>query len=94
VDLIRSGLEQGAEEIAGYVPGGLFVQLNEGELGSAVDGDEQVKSALLGTDLGDVDVKVASRVRLEFLAGGPVAFHVRKPGDAVALEASVQGGAG
>jgi hypothetical protein len=35
------------------------VQLGEGELAGAVDGDEQVELALLGADLGDVEVEVA-----------------------------------
>jgi len=42
--------------------GGRFlVQLDEGELAGAVDGHQQVEAALLGPDLGDVDVEVADR---------------------------------
>jgi hypothetical protein len=35
------------------------VQLDEGELGGAIDGDEQVEAPFLGSDLDDVDVEVA-----------------------------------
>ena len=48
---------EGAKEVTGDLPGGLFVQLREGELRGPVDGDEKVKLALLGAHLGDVDMK-------------------------------------
>jgi hypothetical protein len=69
------------------------VQLHESELASAVDGNEQVQLALLGADLGDVDVDEADRVGLEPLAGR-CGFEIGQPGDAVTLQAAVQAGAG
>jgi hypothetical protein len=41
------------------------MQLGEGELAGPVDGDKQMKLALLGSDLGDVDVEEADGVGLE-----------------------------
>jgi hypothetical protein len=41
VDPVGDGGGEGPEEIAGDPAGGLLVQLDEGELAGAVDGDEQ-----------------------------------------------------
>ena len=67
-----------------------LVQLDEGEVGNPVDGDQEMKPALRGLDLGDVDVDVAERVGLElaFASGGPL--HVGQPGDAMPLQAAVR----
>jgi hypothetical protein len=70
------------------------MDLDEGELGAPVDGDEEVKLALLSANLRDIDVKVADRVGLELLASRPVALDVGKPGDAVPLQAAMQRRAG
>ncbi len=90
VYLVGHGCDQVPEEVARDTGSGLLVQLDEGELGRAVDGDEQVEPALLGAHLGDVDVKEADRVGLEAGAPGPVAVDLRQPGDAVPLETAVQ----
>ena len=66
------------------------MQLDEGELGGAVDGDEQVELAFFGPHLGDVDVEVADRVALELLLRRLVALDLRQPADAVALQAAMQ----
>ena len=66
------------------------MQLDEGELGGAVDGDEQVELAFGGSHLGDVDMEVADRIGLELLLGGLVAFDLRQAADAVALQAAMQ----
>jgi len=66
------------------------VQLHKGELGGAVDGDEEMELALLGAHLGDVDVDVAERVGLERLARGLVAFDLGQAADAVPLKAAVR----
>ena len=76
VDLVGYGLDEGAEEVAGNLPGGFLVQLGEGELGSPVDGDEKVELALLGADLRDVDVEITPRIFFEFLPVGFVAGDV------------------
>jgi hypothetical protein len=66
------------------------MQLDEGELGRAVDGHEEVELALLGPQLGDIDVEEADRVALELGSLWLVAVSVGQPGDAVALQAPVQ----
>ena len=89
---IGHGFEEVTEKVARDAGGRLLVQFNKGELGRAVDGDEQVKLALLGPDLGEVDVEVADRIALEFAAVGLVAVDLRQATDPVALKASVQRG--
>jgi hypothetical protein len=66
------------EEVARDTGSGLLVQLDEGELGGSVDGVEQVELALLRPNLGDVDVKVADRIALEFAPVRFVAVDLRK----------------
>ena len=66
----------------------------EGELGGAVDGDEEVQPSLLGVHLGDVDVKGADRVGLDAGSFGLVPACLGQPGDAAELQAATQGGAG
>jgi len=68
--LIRNGFEQGPEKIARYPPGGLFMQLDVGKFGGAVDGNEKIKPALLGTNLGDVDVEITDRIGFELFPTG------------------------
>lgn len=69
VDLERHGFSDGAQEVSGDPARGFLVQLHEGKLAGAVDGDEQVQLALFGADFGNVDVHEADRVSLEPLAG-------------------------
>ena len=69
----------------------LLVHLDEGELRRSIDGDEQVELALRSSNLGDVDMKVADRIGLEFAFGGGFAFDLRQPGDLVALQTPVKG---
>ena len=52
---------------------GLVMKLDEGELRGAVDADIEVKLALFGTNLGDVDEELADRGRFELLLGCLVA---------------------
>ncbi len=66
------------------------MRLDKGELARTVDGDQQIKPAFLGADLGDVDMKVADRVGLEPLLGRLVPVGLRQPADAVALKTAVQ----
>jgi len=87
---VRHGLDQRPEKVAGHALRDLLVQLHEGELGGAIDGHQQVEPALLGPDLGDVDVEVADRVSLELAPAGLLALGVRQPADAIPLETAVQ----
>ena len=54
VDLVGYGRSQSPEEVPGYSPSCLLMQLDGGEPGGAVDGHQQVEASLLGADLGDV----------------------------------------
>jgi hypothetical protein len=90
VDPVRHGLDQMAQEVAGDARDRLLVQFDEGELAGAVDGDEEVEFALLGADLGDVDVEVADWVALELALVRLVAVDLGKARDAVALKAAMQ----
>ena len=65
VDLVGHGRDQVAKEVTRDTPCCLFVQLDKGELGRAVNGYEEVELALLGSDLGNVDVEEAEWVTLE-----------------------------
>lgn len=49
-----------AEEVRGDARGDAFVELGKRELRGAVDGAKEMKLALLGPDLGDVDVGEAN----------------------------------
>ena len=91
MDLVGHGFEETAEEVGRDPRCGFLVQLDEGELRGAVDGDEQVELALLGPDLGDVDMEVADRVALELAPIGLVAVDLRQPADPMTLKAAMQG---
>ena len=89
VDLVRDGGDQAAQEVPRGAARHLLVHLDEGELRRPIDGDKQVKLALSGSNLGDVDMKIADRIRLEFAFGGGFAFDLRQPRDPVALQTPV-----
>jgi len=90
MDLIGQGLDQRLEEVGRNPLRGLFVHLDEGELRGAVDRDQEIELALFGTHLGDIEMEVADRVGLEFLAPGTITVHIGKSGDAVPLQITVQ----
>lgn len=69
VNLVRDGSDQGFEKGSGGPDVGRPVQLDEGELRGPVHRHEQMQLALLDANLGEVDMKVADRVGLEWLAG-------------------------
>lgn len=46
------------------------MQFDKGELAGAVDGNEEMKLALLSADLGNVDVEEAERIALELAFSG------------------------
>ena len=62
VDLVRDGFDQPEQEIARGCRLGVFVQFNECELAGSVDRHEHVELALLGANLGHVDVEVSNGV--------------------------------
>ncbi len=66
-----------------------LVQLDIGELGSAVDGHEQADFTLTCANLRNVDMKIADRVSFELLLG-LVTFNFGQAADAMPLQATVQ----
>jgi hypothetical protein len=66
---VGNGLQEAAEEVGGDALRGALMELGEGELRGPVDGYEEVDPALLGADLGDVEVEVAERVGLRLRTG-------------------------
>ena len=57
------------------------MQLNEGKLRGAIDGNKHVLLALFGAQLGNVDVKTADRVALELLLRRPITIDFRQAAD-------------
>jgi hypothetical protein len=65
VEPVGHGGDQVTQEgCGGHLPG-LLVQFNESELGSAVDGDEEIQLALSRLNLSDINMEVAERVGSE-----------------------------
>jgi hypothetical protein len=91
MDLVRDSGDQAPQEVPRSAARHLLMQLDEGELRRSVDGDEQVELALRGSNLGDVDMKIADRISLEFAFGRGFAFDLGQPGDPVALQTPVKG---
>ncbi len=90
MNLVGHGLNEMAQEVARHPARGPLVQLDEGELGRAVDGDEQVEPPFRRVDLRRIDVEIAERVGLEAGPLGLVAVDFWQSADAVALQATVQ----
>jgi hypothetical protein len=65
-----------AQEVARNAPRRFLVQLDEGELGGAIDGYQQVKPAFGCLHFGDVDMEEADGVSLELLLRGLFAVDV------------------
>jgi hypothetical protein len=70
VHAIWHGVDEGTEKVGGGVAADALMQFDEGELGCPADADAQMELALLGTEFGDVDMKVADRIGLEPLLRG------------------------
>lgn len=90
VDFVGNGLRQRPEEVTGNASGCLLNKLGKGELGSPVDGYEEIEPAFSRMHLGNVDVKIADRIALELLLWLLVASDLRQPRNTVALKASMQ----
>src|SRR5580658_448894 len=90
VDLVGNGVDQPTQEVTRGLASHFLMQFDEGELRGSVDCNEQIEFALRGSDFGDVDMKIADRVSLEFLLGGGFAFDLRQPGDPVPLQTSMK----
>lgn len=69
MDFVGHGVCEMAQEVTGAALLGLAVQLDEGELRGAVDGDEHVELALGGAQFGEVDMNEPDGVALELALG-------------------------
>lgn len=90
MDPVWQRVDELLQKRAGDLNGGAFFQAHEGELGSPIDGHEQVELAFGCAHLGNVNVEVADRIALEPFVARFVAFGLRQPTDAVALQTPVQ----
>ena len=68
VDPVRDVFKEPAEEVRRDPSGRAIVEFRKGELADPIDGHEQIQLALLGPDLGEIDVDVAQRIGFERLA--------------------------
>ena len=97
VHLLRHGLDQRAQEVAGNPGGHLLVQLHERELVGAVNPNQRIEPFLLSEHFGNVDMtrraasaKVADGMGLELLLGRLVAGHLGQAADAMPLQATME----
>jgi hypothetical protein len=89
VDRVGHGRDPGAEEARSRADGRFLLQLCEGELGGAVNRDEEGGFAVLGPDLGEVEVDGADGGGGEALLRGLVALDLGPAAAARALKAAV-----
>ncbi len=85
VDLIGHRFEHVLQELPSRLSVSRVNELGDSELGRPVDADEEVKPALGGLHLGNVDVEEADGIALELLALGFVALDIRQARDAMTL---------
>ena len=94
VDAIRNGFDECLKEGRRRLHAGLFHEFDHGELGGAVDGHELVELAFGSSDLCDVVVEEADRIRVELPGARLVSLDLGQAADAVTLQATMKGGAG
>ena len=85
VDLIGHGLQHVLQELSGGAPVSLFNKLGDGELARAVDADEEVKLALSGLHLCNINMKEPNRVAFELRAPRLVPLDIQQARDAFAI---------
>src|SRR6478752_6792609 len=90
VDVVGHSLYQGAQEVRRDVSIGSCLQPGEGKLRGSVDRHEQVKLALFGADLSNIDVEVADGVVGKALRLRLVPLHLGQPADAMPLKATME----
>lgn len=84
------GLEHVLKELGSRLSVSSCNELSDGELGCAVNANEQIQLALGGLHLGDVELEEADGVAFELLALRLVAFDIRQARDTVTLQTAVQ----
>ena len=91
VDLVGNRRDQSFEEDRGGGPSCLLNQSHKGELAGTINGYIEVELAFSGLDLGDVDVEIADRIRLELFLRRFATLDLRQSADTVTLKAAMQG---
>jgi hypothetical protein len=76
VDTIRNSRDECFQEGGSSSHIGLLHEFDHSELGSSIDGYEEIELALGGSHLGQIDVEEADGVALELLSLRPVAVHL------------------
>ncbi len=90
VDGIGECLDDTAQEVGPVHFAGLVAELDVGELGHPVDGQEHVELALGEAQLGDVEMHVSDGGFGELAPFCGLVWVIGQPGDAVPLEAAMQ----
>ena len=90
MDTVRRPLDQPPEECTSVFAFGAFGQFCKDKLGGAINSHKEFELALLGSDMADVQMKVADGICLETLLGW-LAFRLRQAVDAMALETVMKG---
>ena len=83
--------DQGSEEVASDAPGSALMQLGIRKLAGSINGYKEIEFALLGPDLGDIDMEVADGILLELLLCRLAALDLGQAADAMTLKTAVQG---
>lgn len=76
---VGHGLNQIAQELRGCHLTGSGMQFGECTLGSAINGNEEIKLTLCCLHLSDVDMVVTDGVALEALLDRTITLHLRQP---------------
>jgi hypothetical protein len=92
MDAIGNDLEQMLEEFPRGFAICFVYELRDCKLTGPVNAYKEIKLALHGLNLGDIDMKEADGVTLELLTFRLVTLDIRQARDAVPLKASMQGG--
>ena len=91
MDLVGNRRDQSFEEDRGGGPSCLLNQSHKGELAGTINGYIEVELTFSGLDLGDVDVEIADRIRLELFLRRFATLDLRQSADTVTLKAAMQG---
>ena len=91
VEPMGQGCDKVAQKRRNGYPAGLLVQFNQGELGSAVDGNAEMQLAYGRMNFSNINVEVAVRVGFEHLLRSLVAVNLGRAADIVPLKAAVKG---
>ena len=78
------------QDLPGHSPIGLIDEPRDGEFAGSINGYKKIKLALLGPDLGDVNLEVPNWVSFKLLPLGFVTFDIRQTGYPMTLKTAMQ----